>query len=340
MTRQQRILLWLATPTAKLAATYLAIIMLMSVSFSIILYQVSVRPFDRPAPRSSQFMPLPRDRMVFNSQIQQELEVRFGEARRALMIQLIWVNIGALFVGAGISYALARRSLRPIEEAMEAQTQFISDASHELRTPLTVLQTTNEVALRKSKLSIRDTKNLISHNIAETQKLRDLSNALLELLKDDSRPISLSSVDIQATTSDALQSIVTIAQAKNITVDNEVKRLRIRSNELLLEQLLGILLANAVKYSRPTTTITLVSKKVADKVHLSVIDEGIGIHPSDMPYIFQRFYRADKSRTGGESSGYGLGLSIAEKIARRIHANISVVSTPDEGSTFTLELPE
>lgn len=330
---------FLGTPTAKLALTYLAIIMLMSISFSVIFYNTSTRPLDRPIPGSSQLISPFQNREMFDSEVRRVIEERFDETRKALMTRLVWINIGALLAGSVISYVLARRSLRPIEESMEAQTQFISDASHELRTPLTVLQTTNEVALRKKKLSIAEAKDLLAHNVTESKKLRDLSNTLLELLKDDTKEVALTSVDIQETVSDSLESIVSTAQAKGITVEDNVKQLHVCSNKALLRQTLDVLLNNAVKYSKPNGVITLSSKQEGKKVYLSVADKGIGILASDLPYIFQRFYRADKSRTSDETSGYGLGLAIADKISKRINVKIEVTSKPGKGSTFTLVMP-
>jgi len=339
MSDRQKLASFFSTPTAKLAMTYLAIIMLMSISFSVIFYNTSARPLDRPIRGSSQFTSPLQDREMFDSELRRVIEERFDETRKALMIQLVWINIGTLFVGSAISYVLARRSLRPIEETMEAQTQFISDASHELRTPLTVLQTTNEVALRKKKLSIAEAKDLLAHNVAEAKKLRDLSNMLLELLKDDTREVTLTSVGVQEVVSASLESVVGMAQEKGITVEDNVGRLYVQSNMALLGQILSVLLNNAVKYSKPNGVITLSSKQEGKKTYLSITDRGVGILASDVPYIFQRFYRADKSRTSNETSGYGLGLAIADKISKRINVEIEVQSQPGTGSTFTLVMP-
>lgn len=340
MTSKQKLLSFFTTPTARLAATHLAIIMCMSIVFSVIFYNASTRPLERPTPSSGQFMPaFQDDRALFDSEVRRVIEERLDETRKALATRLVWINFGILIAGSAVSYMLARRSLTPIEEAMEAQSQFISDASHELRTPLTVLQTTNEVALRKSKLSIKDAKNIIAHNVTETKKLRDLSNMLLELLKNDAGAVSFTEVDIQEVVSESLNSIVAAAQAKNIVVEDSVKQLYVKTNKALLGQILGIFLDNAVKYSKPGGVILLSSKQEDEMIHLSVKDEGAGIHASDLPYIFQRFYRADKSRTTNETSGYGLGLAIADKISKKIHIKIEVSSKPAKGSTFTLIIP-
>ena len=221
MPSKRKISTFLTTRTAKLAGTYLAIIMLMSVSFSVIFYNSTTRPLNRPAPSSDVVSPFGQ-RAFLDSQVQQVIEERFAEARQELTLRLVWINLSILVLGAGVSYVLARLSLSPIEEAMEAQSQFISDASHELRTPLTVLQSTNEVALRRKKLTLTDARDLIEYNLAETKKMKELSNTLLELLKDDSKEATFSKVNLQDVTSEALQSIVSYAQSRDISINDNL----------------------------------------------------------------------------------------------------------------------
>ena len=103
-------------------------------------------------------------------------------------------------------------------------------------------------------------------------------------------------------------------------------------------RLLSILLDNAVKYSEANTFVTIAAEEDGKVARISVIDQGIGIKASDLPHIFRRFYRADKSRTSQDAAGYGLGLSIAEKIADQIDVKLSVKSHSGEGSTFTITL--
>lgn len=337
---KKRLVELIGTPTAKLALTYLGIIMLMSISFSVILYSTSARQLNLPLPPSSQMTPsIGINSRPFDDQVRSAIEERFAEARDALLYRLIWLNLGVLGMGCAVSYVLARRSLQPIEQAMDAQTQFVSDASHELRTPLTVLQTTNEVALRKSKLDSRESRKLIAHNIEEVKKLRNLSNSLLDLLKSSEQETKLSIINLQDVVSESLSAIVTIAQQKNISIEDEVPRLRVYSNKILLVRVITILLDNAVKYSKDGKVIKLAAQQSDNKIYLQVIDEGIGIKASDIPHIFQRFYRADKSRSHSDSQGYGLGLSIAEKVSKQLEVKLKVESTIGKGSVFTIIIP-
>lgn len=341
MSKTQQLKQFLATPTVRLAAIHLAIIMLLSVSFSVVFYNTSDRQFSRPIGPFSQSMFSPPGGFTkqFDSQVRTLVDERLNQTREALLVRLIWINLGAIFFGSIVSYFLARWSLRPIEEAMEAQTQFVSDASHELRTPLTVLQTTNEIALRKQKLPAAEARELISHNVEEVKKLRDLSNTLLDLLKNSNEPAPLEPVDLQDVVSEAMSSVVVIAQDKNITIEDTVPKLQANTNKALLARIVAVLLDNAVKYSKYDGQVVISANQAGKKVVLHVTDQGIGIRASDLPLIFRRFYRADKSRSSTDVQGYGLGLSIADKIATQLGAKLVVKSTPGRGSTFTVELP-
>jgi two-component system sensor histidine kinase CiaH len=328
--------------TIKLAATYLAIIMAMSIGFSLIFYQASANQFDRPFPpkvnRSSQEINIDENAAQDRAELIALLEERSAEARDVLQLRILYLNVLALFTGSLISYLLARWSLRPIEASVDAQSQFVSDASHELRTPLTVLQTTNEVALRKKKISEKSSRELIAYNIEETKKLQRLSSSLLDLLKGNSRRTLKMEVELQDVIAKAMENVVDIAQEKKISIKDMSDRITLKTEPELLVRLLSILLDNAVKYSEANTFVTIAAEEDGKVARISVIDQGIGIKASDLPHIFRRFYRADKSRTSQDAAGYGLGLSIAEKIADQIDVKLSVKSHSGEGSTFTITL--
>lgn len=327
-----------SSSTGKLTATYLGIIMAMSIGFSIVFYNTSSQQFDRPLPPTNVvFSPISNDNLN-RTDIREFIQQRFQETRDALLVRLIWLNILALGLGGLFSYALARWTLRPIEESLEAQNQFVTDASHELRTPLTLLQTTNEVAKRKNKLSKSETDALLSQNIEEIKKLKDLSNSLLDLLKNDSTDISMVNVGIQDIVAESMGNVVGLAQSKDIEIEDKTPQLEIETEPALLSRVLTILLDNAIKYSDNGKTVTISAKRIDGHVDIHVKDEGIGMKASDLPFIFRRFYRADKSRTSQDTSGYGLGLAIADKITKKLGGKITVSSKLGEGSVFTIML--
>lgn len=336
---------FMTTTTARLAGTYLAIIMLMSIGFSLVFYSTSYHQLDRQLPPSSisQFTPIgglgPNGSGVFSPQITQYIQQRITEGQTVLKERLILLNIGALCVGGILSYFLARRTLRPIEEAMDAQSQFVSDASHELRTPLTAMQTSNEVALRKSNLTLREAKKLIEQDTQDIRRLNDLSDALLSLASQQNARLTVKPVALQDIASEAMTLVVRQATEKDITIEDQVANLSTLGDQKSLVQLLVILLDNAVKYSHKNGTVYLSSYKKDNHVYVAVRDEGVGIRAADIQYVFQRFYRADSARTHNRHGGYGLGLSIAERIAANHHGVIIAQSKLGEGSTFTVKLP-
>ena len=343
--RTSRTRVFLNSTTTRLAATYLVIIMLMSIGFSVIFYVTSYRQLGRqiPPPAGVQLAPFgqfePRDIITVSPQVTQYLQQRINEGRAALRQRLLLLNIGALCVGSVLSYTLARRTLRPIEEAMEAQTQFVSDASHELRTPLTAIQTSNEVALRKPKLSLAEAKQLIAQDTEDIKHLKALSDGLLNLASQQRADNNFQPVSLQEVGSEAMTQVVGQATVKGVTVDDKLDDLRVMGNKSSLVQLMVIFLDNAVKYSHENGSVYLTSHKKDRYAYINVQDKGMGIDANALPHIFQRFYQADSARTGSKNSGHGLGLAIAEQIIDRHHGTITARSTTGKGSTFTIKLP-
>ena len=311
--------------------------MLMSIGFSIIFYNTSIHQFGRQRP--PEFTQLGGFMGRGNMTINQYLDERADDAREALITQIILVNVATLFIGAVVSYLLARRTMQPVEDNLESQYQFVSDASHELRTPLTTIRITNEVALRDKNLTLKEAKNVISGTVEDSIKLQNLTNSLLGLLSDDNHEINKRPVDLHLIASDAIKSVSSQALAKNITIDDKIEKLTVDGDYQSLVQLMTILLDNAIKYS-PEGTAVIVSSEIRGKYSLiNVSDQGCGIDEKNQHYIFSRFFRADTSRTKQSVEGYGLGLSIAKKIAESHNGKVTVQSTIGEGSTFSVWLP-
>ena len=320
--------------TLHLAATYLIIIMVMSLGFSIVLYNVSVRELNRRPPfvettiiQSQQ----PHDQMI-----QQYLDRRIDESRTALLVDLVVVNLLTLIIGALVSYLLAERTLRPIEENMEAQMQFVSDASHELRTPLTALRTANEVALRQKNLTADAARQVIAENVDDIARLQTLTNSMLGLLSDGPSEETWQVLPLREVVDTSVKLVAVQAKAKKITIATKITDVKVRANEAQLIQLMTILLDNAVKYSNARGKVTVSAARQGKTVEVSITDTGVGMSEEVLRNVFTRFYRAEQSRT---TPGYGLGLAIAEKIVASHKGKIRVKSRPSKGSTFTFTLP-
>lgn len=320
----------------RLTASYLLIIMIMSIGFSVVLYRESSRELGRQIPSQTVF---DQRGFGYRSEVHDFFEDRIAEGRRVLLARLVLLNMVTCIAGAGLSYYLAKKTLEPIEENMEAQSQFISDASHELRTPLTALRTTNEVALRRSKLSAADAKDLLQANLEEVIKLQQLTDSLLRLATRTEGQLAVAHVPLQLLITDVVQAMAPAAALKHIEIQETIPDMQVSVDKEAFSQVITILLDNAIKYSPNASTVRVAAVAKNKSLELTVKDQGIGIKAVDLPHIFDRFYRADHSRTRQQVEGYGIGLSLAQKIVQQHGGTITAKSKPGSGATFTVRIP-
>jgi signal transduction histidine kinase len=327
----------------KLTAWYLLIIMVISFSFSGLIYQLINTEINRFA--NSQRNRIERQ-FILNDQIPHPPTIiidedLINESRHRLLMNLIIINGVILIISGSLSYFLAGRTLSPIQKMSEDQNRFISDASHELRTPLTALKSLFEVSLRDKKINLIEAKKVIATGISQTDKLKVLSDSLLELsrfennnLKTNYQPVSLKKVILEA-----ISQIKSKAVKKNIKIVTKINSAKILGDLNKLVEVFIIFLDNAIKYSSKNSQIRLISQIKKNNLIIKIIDQGIGINQKDIPRIFDRFYQADNARTKTNESGYGLGLSIAQKIIKSHQGKIEVISKLNRGTTFTIYLP-
>jgi two-component system, OmpR family, sensor histidine kinase CiaH len=248
----------------------------------------------------------------------------------------ILMNIGVLLIGAALSYWFAGRTLRPIEEAHESQKRFTADASHELRTPLASMRLENEVFLRVGKFSENEAREQIKSNLQEIKRLERLSDKLLTLAQTGARNSEIAEIDISAVISEAVENVKRKPQAKDFDISQKITPAKVLSNKEDLRQVLDIVLDNALKYGTDGKVIKVVGKIVGQEYEITVVDKGIGIADSDLPHIFERLYRGDKSRQKG---GYGLGLSLAKEILEAADGRIEARNAIGGGAVFEVTLP-
>ena len=226
--------------------------------------------------------------------------------------------------------------LARLEASVRRITAFTADASHELRTPVSVIMTTAELALRRER-GAAEYRQALAGIVAEARRMTGLTDDLLALARADSSqaPLPFEPVDLNELARDAAAQMAALAQSRGIRLATEGTRaaLPLRANRPALRRLLLILLDNALKHTPPGGSVVV---SVSDGPTLAVRDTGEGIAPEDLPHVFDRFYRADKSRTG--ANGVGLGLSIAQAIARMHGARIEVESARGAGSRFFVVL--
>lgn len=316
----------------KLTAWYLLIIMVISVSFSGIIYSMVNAEMER-------FVRAPRFRIEEISR--EDQETLLTESRGRLILSLTEINGVILIISGTLGYLLAGRTLSPIQKMLEEQKRFVGDASHELRTPLTALKAMLEVGLRDKEMDIKEARKLISESIEETDKLKNLSDSLLELARENSngQKLKFEKVLVKEVAIEAIKKVESKAKSKKIKIVLATKGLAVKGNKDKLSELMVILLDNAVKYSPKNSQIKVGAKENNHNILIKVMDEGPGIEAKDIPHIFERFYRADSARGHREEGGYGLGLAIAKKIVEEHMGKISVESEIGRGSKFKIVLP-
>lgn len=324
--------------TFQLTMWYMVIVMAISIIFSGVLYREAVAVLEWGL--HTETKRIYNEFPIFNSpnfiSPQQELEA----GRHRILIKLLIFN-GVVLVSAGVaSYWLARRTLEPIEAAHEQQKRFTADVSHELRTPLTALRMESEVVLMNDKSSKVELRETLTSNLEEVSKLEALINNLLRLsqleadeLQQNFVPVSVSSILEQAQTN-AAQS----AADKKITLTSKSIDATVLGDEKSLVQLVMILLDNAIKYSPDKSEIELQARKQQKDIIISIKDQGVGIPPKELDHVFDRFYRADSSRTKTSAGGYGLGLSIAKMIADVHKAEVTLQSKVGKGTTASIRI--
>jgi len=228
-----------------------------------------------------------------------------------------------------------------LERAFKRVTQFTADASHELRTPIALMRTRTEVALRKQR-SEADYRETIVRIHQELERTSALIENLMTLARADSgsEPLRVEPTNLNELFLEISETARLLAEGKSIQYDQRLPEtpLNVSGNAPSLRRLFLILIDNAVKYTSREGRISVVLDSSDGAAVTEIRDTGVGISTTDLPHIFERFYRADESRSR-ESGGTGLGLSIAKWIAEAHQGKISVVSKVGEGSVFRVQIP-
>ena len=323
----------------RLALSYLAVIMTLSLAFSVIIYAITSAQLNRPLPPGEHAQQPPE---IIERQFSHRLEQRNSETRGSVIISLVVLNGVMLLVGYWLSLLLARRTLEPIERSIEQQAQFVSDASHELRTPLSALLLNNEVALRKPTLTDKKARQVLGQNVAEIKKLTELSNSLLDLAKSEQTMTEPELVNPATLIEEVVTRFTPAAQVKwvKLVYDNQSPTGDVPLQANAVRQILAIFMDNAIKYAPPKNgEVALQARLKKNTLEFIVKDNGPGIAPGDQKHIFERFYRADAARTRTGVSGHGLGLAIAKSLANHCGYTIRVKSQPPNSTEFTLVVP-
>lgn len=241
-----------------------------------------------------------------------------------------------------LSYFLSRWFMKPVLLSWKKQQEFVENASHELRTPLTIIQAKLESLFTRPNQTILEESETIALSLAEVQRLEQLTSDLLLLARSDANVLVIEKEPVWINEfltktvapyrelAEAEEKQLHLLLSENAQADFDPKR---------MQQLLIILLDNALKYSKTGDTITVSSSMQQQMWHVKIIDTGQGMSEEQKQHAFERFYRGDQSRNR-KTGGYGIGLSIAKWIVDNHHGHISFEDTQPKGTTVLLSFPK
>lgn len=228
-------------------------------------------------------------------------------------------------------------TLERLEQLFNRQRRFLADVSHELRTPLTVIK--GNVGLIR-KVGEADEESLQGIE-QEVDRLTRMVGDLLLLAQAESGrlPLALAPVELDTVLMEVFQQMRVLAGEKVQLKITEIDQVQVVGDRDRLKQVLLNLVGNAVQYTPAGGMVSMALRKNGEQAQVVINDSGPGIAPADLPHIFERFYRGEKSRKRSQGTGFGLGLSIAYWIARAHGGTIEVTSQEGKGSTFCVWLP-
>jgi heavy metal sensor kinase len=233
--------------------------------------------------------------------------------------------------------------LSRLSTSFSQQRQFMTDASHELRTPLSVMRTAAQVVLQKPQRSEAEYREALVSMEQQTQRLGRIVNDMFTLARSDSGNIVPQSAEmyLDEVLTEAAQTVSVLAKGKDIRLAMPPQQeAPYRGDEGLLRQMFINLLDNAVKYTREGGLVRVLLERQESEYRVIISDTGVGIPTEAQPYIFDRFFRADKSRTQTmDDNGAGLGLSIARLIAEVHKGRLELQHSDSTGSIFSVSLP-
>jgi heavy metal sensor kinase len=232
------------------------------------------------------------------------------------------------------------RMIERLDAAFQQTKQFSADVSHELRTPLTAIRGQLEVALLAAKTP-EQYQDAIMSALEDVERLSQTIRALLLLSHAESGQLNLQkqALDVASLLTDLIEQLDILAESGKVKLSASVPpQCLMEADRIQLERLISNLVSNAIKYTPQGGSVHVTLQDRGREVELSVQDTGVGIAADHLPHIFDRFYRVP-GPTSDRSPGIGLGLSFVAWIVKEHRGHIDVVSTPGEGTTFTVRLP-
>lgn len=258
----------------------------------------------------------------------------------SLVLLAIWV--GAMLCFLLVSIRLSRAAVRPMEDAMRREKQFVADASHDLKTPLAVILANNSILRENPQATVGSQLRWIDSTQNAAKNMQQMIGEMLTLadVERQDAPLAMHTVDASAVVMKAALQLESVAYEKNVALETEIpEQLMLRTNEDYLQRIAASLIENAIKYEPGSGEVYVRLNRAKHQVQLEIQNKNAVIPEEDLSHIFERFYRGDKSRSE-EAGGHGLGLPITKQMTERLGGRISVTSSPEAGTVFSVLLPE
>ena len=255
-----------------------------------------------------------------------------------LVLVLLAVWVGAMLLFLLISIKLSAVAARPMEEAMQREKLFVADASHDLKTPLSVILANNSILMENPENKVGDLRRWLDSTQEAAKRMQKLIAEMLTLADVERQDVPLvrEEVDLANIAMKADLELESVAFEKNVTLEDDLPdRCMVTGNADYLLRIVMSLLENALKYEPSGGRVSIHLTQSKKKTVLSVCNQGSRIADEDLPHVFDRFYRSDKSRTNSAGS-FGLGLAITKEMVERLGGTISVTSSQEEGTIFSV----
>ena len=258
--------------------------------------------------------------------------------RLVLVLALIWLLAMLLFLA--VSVRLSALAARPLEEAMRREKQFVADASHDLKTPLSVILANSSILMENPEATVGSVRRWLDSTQDAARRMQRLITQMLTLAdveRTDTAPAS-EPVDLSGVALKAALEMESVAYEKQVSLETALSEpCVVRGNTDYLQRIVSSLLENALKYEPKGGRVQLTLAREKRKVTLTVRNFGSTISEADLPHVFDRFYRSDRSRRN-ESGSFGLGLAITREMVEKLGGEITAVSSPESGTTFRVVL--
>ncbi|MBV9349193.1 MAG: HAMP domain-containing histidine kinase [Patescibacteria group bacterium] len=250
--------------------------------------------------------------------------------------EIVLIDVFILIAAAGASYVLAGYTLRPIQRSLEAQKKFSENASHELRTPLAVMKNDMEVLLRNPSPVKEAVQSTLRSSIDEIDRLSTMAKDLLTLARSGIQTATTEEarVELKALIEKEMEKLEPIAEEKGITMSFvKAEAFYVRGHPSNFERMILNLLQNAIEHTPRGASISVGLTEENKQAVISITDTGSGIPAKDLPHVFDRFYKGERS------NGTGLGLAIVKELAEQSSGSAMLESEVGKGTTARLKFP-